>query len=112
MWRQTGLGEKELKKRSYKPDELIGKDVYDAKLKKIGSVSRVELSLIVGNESIPIEKIADAGDIIQLKDEYGGPQESPQSKPAVSSETHGACPKCGKINEEWVKFCLKCGYKF
>ena len=100
-------------KRSYKPDELVGKDVYDAKLKKIGTVSNVALSLIVGNESIPIEKIADAGDIIQLKDEYAGLQVSAQSKPVVSPlETHGVCPKCGKLNEEWVKFCLKCGYKF
>ena len=53
----------------FKPDELIGKDVYDAKLKKIGTVSDVTLSLIVGNMSIPVEKIADAGDIIQLKEE-------------------------------------------
>jgi hypothetical protein len=52
-------------------------------LKKIGTVSNVALSLIVGNESIPIEKIADAGDIIQLKDEYAGLQAPPQSKPVL-----------------------------
>ena len=92
---------------SYDPKKLIGRDVFDARLRKVGTVSDVALGLIVGTQIIPVERISEVGDIIRLKDEH-----SIENKSARVSMTEKTCPKCGKLNEPWTKFCMKCGNKF
>jgi sporulation protein YlmC with PRC-barrel domain len=121
-----------LRKRYYKREELVGKDVYDGRAKKVGPVSDMgyskdgKVALIVGNKTILFEKISKIGDIILLK---GGlmtratlspafvpPSKDvvapPPSEKVVEPASEKLCPKCNKRNVKSAKFCVKCGYKF
>jgi len=108
-----------LAEKYHKREEFVGKDVYDAKAKKIGSVSDVGYSkegktaLIVGDTTIPFEKILEIGDIITLKVEQNiMPELSTPKRVVELVDGKKICPKCNRKNEKRAKFCIKCGYKF
>ena len=109
---------KSLADKYYRHEELVGKEVYDAKAKKIGSVSSVGYSkdgktaVVVGNETIPFENISEIGDIIILKVEQKTALEPSREKKAVETANEKLCPNCNRKNEKTAQFCVKCGVRF
>lgn len=87
--------------RIYKRDELLGKKVISNDAKIIGEVKDIaydgsgRTGFIVqskgGEEAFVLTtQILAFGDVILVKSKY-------------------QCPKCGHINKETAKFCVKCG---
>jgi sporulation protein YlmC with PRC-barrel domain/ribosomal protein L40E len=123
-----------LEKKYYRHKELIGKDLYDLKAKKIGKVCDIgyseegRIALIVKTEEnkeeiIPFDFISEIHDIILLKREIhdvilfkqgleAKPEVEALEKPKELKEVEKLCPKCGVKNVSRAKFCAKCGYRF
>jgi len=100
----------------YRHKELVGKEVYDSKAKRIGKVCDVgyskegKIALIVElnegkEEIIPFDFISEVGDIVLLEKSFQLKQKEIEAKEKL-------CPKCGRKNEPKARFCVKCGYKF
>jgi len=90
---------------------IIGMDVYDENLKKIGVVREMGIdstqSVIIVvtkyngvEESISWDRIKKIGEIILL----GSKNEN-----SVERHSSGKCPSCGLVNKEGSKFCENCG---
>jgi sporulation protein YlmC with PRC-barrel domain len=102
---------KNLIERSFKRKELTGKDVYDVKLRKVGTVS--DLALILGNKAIPFEGIAEIGDVILLRDEFISEISSAAltgSGEEFPVESGKICSFCGFENSYLAQdLCQNCG---
>ncbi|MEM2896223.1 MAG: PRC-barrel domain-containing protein [Candidatus Bathyarchaeia archaeon] len=117
-------------KKYYRHKELVGKDVYDSKAKRIGKVCDVgyseegRIALIVETEEgkeeiISFDSVSEIQDIILLKQGLEAKPEAKvevealeEEKPKELKELEKLCPKCGTKNVPKAKFCAKCGYKF
>ena len=113
----------------YRLEELVGKDVYDAKARKVGTVTDVGYSkdgknaLIIGIERFETTSnpITDRELVLSslLKGRFETILFERVSeigdiiilRPDTETQTK-ACPICNRQHEKQAKFCVKCGHKF
>lgn len=109
-------------------DELVGKDVYDSNVRKVGTVTDIGFSedakpvLVITNKdstemTLPMESVDRLGDIVLLRaDNLGGGTQIPQGQPTASemsvSGNSRICVKCGAVNSLSARFCTKCRNQF
>jgi len=97
----------------YKKEELIGKEVFSSRARKVGSAKDIAYSkdgrsaLVVEKQGteriIPFDFIDQIGDIIILKSNWRETLELGQG---------GTCPACGVTNPGYAtRFCVSCGAK-
>jgi len=96
----------------YVKEELIGKEIFDSRVRRVGSVKDIAYSkegkvALVTNQQrkqpiIPFDFVDQIGDIITLKSSWREP-----------SEPNKVCPACGVRNPSYAtRYCVSCGAKF
>ena len=112
--------------RFYRREELVGKEVYDAKAMRLGVVKDIayakdgRAALVAAKddreEVIPFQEISEIGDIVVLRKSLtSAPVPSPPTERKTAEQqttpepSMKICPKCQRENKPTAKFCVKCG---
>ena len=132
MWLLRNRDQSSFIQRYYRRDELVRKDVYDVRARKVGSVVDVAFSkegktaLVLKKGSnelfVPFDAVQEIGDIILLNLETEEIEEklpkeaSTQLKTGLSvrapeTQVERICLKCRHGNAVTARFCVKCGTK-